>query len=149
MRYVLTTFICLWCYLPDAISAEIAIIANKDSDYSLSKKDIKMIFLGQKKLFADGAKTNPIDQDITSKHFELFHRHVTKKTVLQVRAYWGRLVFTGRGTPPINVKGEDKIIDLVKEEKNSIAYVSSTSERLDEVRVIAKFPWYGAFIVAW
>ncbi len=140
MKYVLILLICLWGYLPNIVSAEIAIIANKDADYALSEKDIKMIFLGQKKLFSDGVKTYPIDQDITSKYFELFHKHITKKTVLQVRAYWGRLVFTGRGTPPISVKDEEKIIDLVKEEKNSIAYVSSSSERLDEVKVIARFP---------
>ncbi len=90
---------------------------------SLSKSDIKNIFLGRK------IKWNNND-DITfvilkdSNIHRYFTQTYCEKKSFQFRNYWRRQVFTGLGRIPKSFTNENKLIDYISNTKGAIGYIS-------------------------
>ena len=98
---------------------------------------IKKIYLGKSKSFSNGDKVNPINQDGTSVADE-FNDKVVGKSSSQLNAYWSKLVFTGKGTPPEKLTTDQAVIDFVAANNDAIGYVDS-AKVTDKVKVIATF----------
>jgi hypothetical protein len=60
------------------------------------------------------------------------------KSSSQLNAYWSKLVFTGKGTPPEKLTTDQAVIDFVAANGNAIGYVDS-AKVTDKVKVIATF----------
>ncbi|MGI9213220.1 MAG: phosphate ABC transporter substrate-binding protein [Methylococcaceae bacterium] len=104
--------------------AEIVVIVNARSPVAqLDKSQVSDIFLGKAATFPDGSQVVPLDQDNTSGLHDEFHDKVTGKTGAQLRAYWSRLVFTGKATPPREIPGSREIRTLIATNPNMIGYV--------------------------
>jgi ABC-type phosphate transport system substrate-binding protein len=67
-----------------------------------------------------------------------FEKKVLNKSASQIKAYWSKLVFTGKGTPPKEVSSDAEVINLIKSNPNLIGYVDESSVTGD-VKVIATF----------
>jgi ABC-type phosphate transport system substrate-binding protein len=118
--------------------AEISVIVHPSNSAELSKEDITRIFLGKQKSFSGGGSAVPISQDESSKIYEDFNTTVTNKTNSQLKAYWSKLVFTGKGTPPKTVSGDSEVIDLISNNPSLIGYVDSSSVT-GNVKVVGTF----------
>lgn len=57
------------------------------------------------------------------------------RTSAQLKAYWSKLVFTGKGTPPREVSSEAEMLALIAGDVQSIGYISSGNVN-DSVKVI-------------
>jgi hypothetical protein len=62
---------------------------------------VAAIFLGQTARFPDGVEAVPLDQPLGSKLRDEFYERVAGKTPVLLKAYWSKMVFTGRGQPPV------------------------------------------------
>ena len=61
------------------------------------------------------------------------------KSLSQVNAYWARLLFTGRASPPRSLPSPAAILQSVRENKDAIAYIDSRD--LDQsVKVVFRLP---------
>jgi len=84
-------------------SAEVAVIVSaSNGNTSLDQDTIARVFLGKSKNFPDGSQAVPVDQNSGSATREAFSSTVLGKSSSQLKAYWSRLIFTGKGTPPKN-----------------------------------------------
>ncbi|MEZ7492115.1 phosphate ABC transporter substrate-binding protein [Pseudoalteromonas distincta] len=117
--------------------AEVAVIVNLSNANALDAETIKKIYLGKAKSFDNGNKVNPATQNGTAIADE-FNSKVVGKSSSQLNAYWSKLVFTGKGTPPEKFDSDQAVIDFVAANGDSIGYIDS-SKATDKVKVIATF----------
>jgi len=117
--------------------AEIVVVVHPDNTNTMSKNDVKRIFLGKTKYYPDGSQAMPIIQSAgnTSNDFNV---NVLKKSDSQLKAYWSKLIFTGKGTKPDSALDDAAVIELVSKNPNIIGYIDSSSVG-PGVKVIAKF----------
>ncbi|VUD47199.1 hypothetical protein TDB9533_00978 [Thalassocella blandensis] len=109
-------------------SAEIAVIVNPSSGISsLSKQDIARIYLGKTKSFPNGNKVVPVQQYEGSSTRDAFNDQVCNKSASQFKAYWSKLVFTGKGKPPEDVGSDSDVVKAVAIDPNKIGYVDAAS----------------------
>ena len=54
-----------------------------------------------------------------------FDQKALGRSSSQVKAYWSKLVFTGKGTPPKEVASDSEVLELVASNPNLIGYVSA------------------------
>lgn len=131
--------IALTFFVSSVAFAEMAVIVSaKNANYGLDKIDIEQIFLGKKSVFPDGAKAIPVDQSEDSAVREAFNDKVLGKTGGQLKAYWSRLIFTGKGTPPKEAGNDADVIKLVSENPNLVGYVNASSVD-GSVKVVYEF----------
>lgn len=117
--------------------AEVAVVVNPANSATLDKGSIKKIFLGKSKSFPDGATAKPVNQDGTAASKE-FNSKVVGKSGSQLNAYWSKLVFTGKGTPPEKLASDQAVLDFVAANAGAIGYVDA-SKVSGNVKVAAKF----------
>ena len=60
------------------------------------------------------------------------------KSGSQYKAFWSKLVFTGKGKPPKEMSGDAAVIAAVSANPDAIGYVSASAVT-DAVKVIATF----------
>jgi len=115
-------------------NAELVVIANKNLDTSdLSKKKIIDIYMGRHALSLNGIKLTPLDQADGSDAKAYFYQAFVNKKLNQINAYWARLLFSGRGKPPMMVETEEEIINIIIHNATMIGYVDSSKLTADEV----------------
>lgn len=137
----------VWCHLRASVfaaclacvntaAADIAVVVNPDSEIpALSERQVVDMFMGRFVAFPDGSAALPLDQPLNSELREMFYQHLTGKTVRQVNAYWAKLIFSGRATPPAMARASEDVSGMVKDNKNAISYIAS-DEVTDDVKVV-------------
>jgi len=123
--------------LPTA-KAEVAIVVNSANSSVLSDSDLARLFLGKLKSFPDGDKAEPINQKFGNDIRKEFEQKVLGKSASQVKAYWSKQVFSGKGQPPHEEASDKDILNKVANDKTAIGYVDSTSVD-GSVKVVKKF----------
>jgi len=106
-------------------AAEVKVIANSNvTDSGLSADVIADVFLGKVGSLPSGVKAVPIDQDEGSAVRDEFYSKASKKDSAQLKAYWSRLIFTGKGQPPKSVADDGDVVAQVSSTPGAIGYVS-------------------------
>lgn len=116
----------------------VAVIVHPSNNAALSDSEISRIFLGKMKSFPGGGQALPVNQNEGAGPRSNFETTVLKKSSSQIKAYWSKLVFTGKGTPPKNVGSDGDVVGLVKSNPNIIGYVDESAVTGD-VKVIATY----------
>lgn len=120
-------------------SAEIAVIvSSNNSNSNISTADISKVFLGKSKSFPDGTQAIAIDQNDNSAARDEFNDKVLGKSSSQLKSYWSRLIFTGKGTPPKQVANDAAIKAAVAGNPAMIGYIDASAVD-GTVKVVAKF----------
>lgn len=106
--------------------AEMVVIVNKDNPLAtISKADIEMIYLGKKKQFQNGLPAVPVDLPADFPLRREFFANVLGKGEDSYRLYWVRMIFSGKGQPPLTLGAEDEAVRFVSQNKGGIAFVDS------------------------
>lgn len=120
------TVILFLCFLsiPFAIQAEIVVVMSvKSGVNNLDKDNVSAIFLGKTSSFPDGSQAEPIDQIEDSAEHEEFHRLVTEKSPTQLKSYWSKMVFSGKGNPPKELSSSTEVLKLIAANPIYIGYI--------------------------
>ena len=102
---------------------EVAVVSAKSTVTTLSKSQVANIFLGKTSRFPDGRQAVPIDQSEGSPARDEFYACITGKSAAQMKAYWSKIIFTGRGQPPKAVPGSSEIKKIVVANPDAIGYI--------------------------
>ncbi|MCY7295922.1 phosphate ABC transporter substrate-binding protein [Alteromonas sp. a30] len=119
------------------VLAEVAVIVHPSNTSQLNTESIKRIFLGKDVLFPDGSKIAPMAME-SGPIADEFNQKVLERNSSQLKAYWSKLVFTGKGVPPEYVTSDADMVKAVAGAANKIGFVNSASVD-DSVKVIATF----------
>lgn len=110
-----------------ALADVVAVVSAKSAVTVLSKSQLADIFFGKAHRFPDGAEAVPIDQAEGSAVRDEFYRRVTGQSAAQIKAYWSRIIFTGRGQPPPTVSGAVEMKRRISEDPAAIGYIDRSS----------------------
>lgn len=118
--------------------AEVAVIVHPSNSADLDRSKISKIFLGKQKKFSGGATVIPISQNADQDVKNQFDKKVLSKSASQLKAYWSKLLFTGKGQPPKEMMNDKEVISLVSSNPNIIGYIDAKSVD-NSVKVVATF----------
>lgn len=117
-------------------NAGIAIVVHPDNTIGdVTKEEVSKIFLAKTLTFSNGKKITLYDLEEENEIRDQFYTLVTNKTPSQVKSFWTRLIFTGKGSPPEVLLDSDEIVAAVASGVNGIGYVDLDSVD-DTVKVI-------------
>ena len=87
-----------------------------------SSGDVVKVFLGKKKDLG-GVSVVPVDQSEGTGARTDFYSNVVKKSEAQLKSYWSRLIFTGKGQAPQVVGGDADVKGMVASNPNLLGYI--------------------------
>ena len=137
MRNKICIALCFGIFLTTPLHAEVAVIVHPSNQQNLSEIDIKNLFSGKQKSFPDGNTAIVLSLPEGDSHLSAFNSKVLGKTDSQIKAYWSKVMFTGKGTPPKDVS-QDEMLRLVAENPNTIGIVDA-GKATNSVRIIGKY----------
>ena len=110
-----------------AAHAEVVVVVSTKSPVnSLTKEQVSDIFLGKASTFPQGGQAVPIDLAAGAIHREEFYNKVTGRSAAQLKSYWAKQSFSGKGTAPKAVAGDDEVKKLIAANPNTIGYIDKT-----------------------
>jgi len=127
----------LWCFSIHAL-ADVAVIVHPSNNNTISDNDISRLFLGKLKAYANGDSAAPANLKFGNSTRKEFEQKVLKKSASQVKAYWSKRVFSGKGKPPKEFSSDKDVLAFVSSEGKGIGYIDAANVD-DSVKVIKVF----------
>jgi ABC-type phosphate transport system substrate-binding protein len=118
-----------------AMADIVVVVSAKSPVGTLSKAQVEDIFLGRTIRFPDGALVVAIDQPEGSAIRNEFYDKVVGKTAAQIKAYWSKIIFTGRGQPPPSVPNSVEMMKRISANPAAIGYIDRDMMN-DSVRAV-------------
>jgi ABC-type phosphate transport system substrate-binding protein len=105
-------------------AADVVAVVSADNPVgALSKHQVVNIFLGKTRQFPDGSPAVPVDQAEGSAARDKFYLELAGKSPAQIKGYWSKVIFTGRGQPPPEVANGLQVKKFIMEHPNAIGYI--------------------------
>lgn len=100
------------------------VIVNAGSGVTaMSRDEVINIFLGRFRQLPSGLAARPLDLPVDHPDRERFYRLLVDKRPAEIRAYWARLVFSGRTSPPAAAAGEAAMLAEVARDRQAVGYL--------------------------
>ena len=117
--------ICCYAVLPAPARAGdvVVIVSARSAVKSLTATQASDLFLGRATDFPNGARATPLDQGEGSPTRDAFYQKGSGKAPAQMKAYWARMLFTGRGEPPVESGDSAAIKRLVADHPGMVGYI--------------------------
>jgi ABC-type phosphate transport system substrate-binding protein len=115
----------------------VAVVSAKSPVAALSKSQVADLFLGKSTRFPGGTQAVPIDQSEGTRARDEFYATFAGKSAAQVKAYWAKIIFTGRGEPPRTASNDAEVRKLLAVNPQAIAYLERSAVD-GSVRVLAE-----------
>lgn len=129
VRFGMRVAVMLGCLLPAGFaSAEVVVVghpARKAAE--LDAQQVKRIWLGQVKHTPDGEAAHPVDHAVASRTRDDFYLKLLDKSPNQVKAYWARITFTGKGEAPPTVADDAAVKEWLAQHPDAIGYIDAAS----------------------
>lgn len=109
------------------VFADVAVVANNGiSADSITTGEAKKIWLGKSKSLG-GTKLKVVDLPQGNVSRNHFYATVVKKNGKKLKAYWAKIVFSGKGTPPKILETDADVIAWVAKTPGALGYVDSSA----------------------
>jgi ABC-type phosphate transport system substrate-binding protein len=118
--------------------ADIAIIVHPSNSNSISEDDINRIFLGKNKSFESGDSIKAVNLKSGDDIRTEFEQKALGKSSKQVKAYWSKLIFSGKAKPLVESGSDEEALKFVADNPDAIAYVDANKVN-DTVKVVKVF----------
>ncbi len=126
LTHTLLAILCMSTALNAA--AEVAVVVSAKSAVSaLTADQAADIFLGRALSFPGGESAVPLDQPDSSAARTEFYTKATGKTAPQLKAYWSKQIFSGKGRPPKEVPDSQAVRQLVAGNPNMVGYIDKSA----------------------
>lgn len=119
----------------EAQETDFKIVVNTaNSTDSLTSSLISKIFLKKSARWENKESILPIDQSDKASVRESFSVAIHEKSVAAIKAYWQRMIFSGREAPPPEADSDAAVLKFVAARKGAIGYVSKSTALIDGVK---------------
>ncbi|MCK5865876.1 MAG: phosphate ABC transporter substrate-binding protein [Marinobacter adhaerens] len=122
----------------DVVHAEIAVIVNPANTDAIKKENIASLYLAKTRTFPGGKTAIPLDRPEGSPIRVEFVSKVIEKDESQMKSYWSRLIFTGKGVPPKVLESDAEVKEMVARNPDAIGFIDTVAVD-DTVKVVATF----------
>ncbi|MEA5097677.1 MAG: phosphate ABC transporter substrate-binding protein [Burkholderiaceae bacterium] len=119
-----------------AATAEVVVVVSAKSTVKvLNNNQAADIFLGKTSRLPTGEAVVPVDQTDGSDIWDEFYMKLIGKSPAQIKSYWSKIIFTGKGQPPRELMDSKAVKKAVTAIPNRIGYIKR-SEVDASVRVV-------------
>ena len=139
MKVLLSTLFLVLSGLGSTVNAEpVVVVSAASSLRQLSQDEVVNIFLGRYRRLPNGDTALPIDQPESSPVRADFYRRLVNKDLNEINAYWSRLIFSGRTSPPLQASSAADVMVWLLGQPGGVAYVDRT--QVDKrLRIVMEF----------
>jgi ABC-type phosphate transport system substrate-binding protein len=128
MSFLSRITLCLLSYAmvaaaPAAAEDIVAVVSTKSEVTTLTSTELADIFLGKQTRFPNGIPALPIDQAEGDEVRDEFYKRFAGRSPAQLKAYWSKLIFTGKGQPPREASTVEKLRKAVAGHPRAIGYM--------------------------
>ena len=92
----------------------------------VDRETAAQLYLGRRTSLPDGRSARLLDLPAGPER-DLFYERLTAKNPSQIRAYWSRMVFTGRAHPPHEANDQEDALRRVLTDPSALAYLPAAS----------------------
>lgn len=120
-----------------AREAVVVVVAASSPVREISRLHLADLYLGRTTRFPDGAAAVPIDQRAGTEARAAFLDTFLDRSESQMKSYWSKLIFTGRGRPPRAAASDQAVKQLIAGDPSAIGYLTpgAVDASLRRVRV--------------
>ncbi len=123
-----------------AVHAEIVVVVDAHSGVTqLTQDQVINIYLGRHRKLPNGIAAQPIDQPASESLRADFYRKLVDKEPSEINAYWARLHFSGKTSPPVQAHSANDVLKHVIEKPGGIGYLDR-SQADARVRIVLALP---------
>lgn len=108
---------------PAAADEVVAVVSAKSEVATLTTNQLVDIFLGKQTRFPNGTPALPVDQAEGNDVRDEFYKRFAGRSPAQLKAYWSKLIFTGKGQPPREANTVEKLRKAVAGHPRAIGYM--------------------------
>lgn len=120
-----------------AYAEVVPVVSSKSPIQKLSVHQLNNIFLGRENRFPNGEVAVPVDHPEGSSVREEFYSRFFGRTSAQIKSYWSKLIFTGKGQSPHVLQTQERLKKAVAENPSYISYMSRADAAADaSVRIV-------------
>ena len=105
----------------------VVVVSTSSPVAKLDKEQVANLFLGKSLSYPDGSTALPVEQTDGSTAHEEFHKSVTEKSASQLKSYWSKMIFSGKGTAPKEVASNSELLKLLAGNPTMIGYVEKNA----------------------
>lgn len=107
---------------------------------AMSAEELSNVFLKKMQRWPQGYEVMPVDLTEESRVRESFSRAVLKKSTAAVKAYWQKMIFSGREVPPPEKASGAEVVAYVRANRGAIGYVAADAPLGSGVKVVRVAP---------
>jgi hypothetical protein len=103
-------------------AAQIVVVASaKSGAGTFSKEQVSDVFMGKNTSFTpvDLAESSPLRDD--------FYGKVVGKSASQMKSYWAKMAFTGKGTPPREAASSGEVKKILAGDATLVGYIEKAA----------------------
>ncbi|MEE8367352.1 MAG: substrate-binding domain-containing protein [Thermoanaerobaculia bacterium] len=113
---------------PLAAQSSYQVVVNSaNPESAIPKADVAKLFLKKTTTWSNGLKVAAVDQTSSRSVREAFTEGVHGKSVAAIKAYWQKMIFSGRATPPPELANDTDVMTYVRNNSGGIGYVSASA----------------------
>ena len=105
----------------------VVIVHPKNPVTSLSAEHVAQYFLGKSASFPGGAAVTPLNLAEGTALRDEFYAKVADKNPGQVKAYWAKQMFSGKGSPPKELASAAELKKAVANDPSAIGYIEKSA----------------------
>ena len=110
-----------------AAAADLLVVVNARSGVDrLTADQVINIFMGRYRQLPYGIPARPIDQPESSPERARFYRLLVNKDLAEINAYWARLTFSGKASPPRQAGSLNEVEQWLATQPGAIGYLDSS-----------------------
>lgn len=115
--------------------ADVVVIGHASGPDSLTINQVRNLYLNRSKALPDGQTAKPFELPEGHAARTEFHKKVTERNDAQLKAFWSKQVFTGRGQPPAEAGSTASMKAQVSSTPGSVGYIDA-SDVDDSVKIL-------------
>lgn len=120
----------------DAVAQVVTVVSRLNPATTITRREVANIFLGKSNRFPNGNPAVPVDQSESSAPRTEFYRTIGDMQPAELKAHWAKMIFTGRGQPPMTVDGDEQVKKTLASRPEGIGYIDRAAVD-DRVKVLA------------
>ena len=136
IKYIVLFFLTLLSIVKANEYSSIVIAHNSIPYDSLSKVEIKNIFLGNKTRWKNKKRIVIVIYS-QAPNSNTFLKKYVGKTFIQYRNYWKKQIFTGKGNMPLTTNNITNILEFISKNEGTISFVPANTICPDNVKIIS------------
>ncbi|MCK5885548.1 MULTISPECIES: hypothetical protein [Alcanivorax] len=134
----LSVFFLALCSPALSCAGLLVVVAESSPLAEMDRHEVRQLYMDNASRF-DGHAVTVLDMPEGSQQRERFYQGATGKSASQLKSYWARMIFTGQGMPPRQVKNVRDMVQQVKQNPRAVGYVQE-ADMQEGLRVLLRLP---------